>query len=108
MNSSSTSKRIFGYDLIKALAMFLVVFYHFNMLDFGFQPNTFYVPNINKLFQIFCAAGVPLFFMVNGALTINKKTSLKKVTTKIFRIFLIAVFWTLFLVFLLIRDGIFH
>lgn len=34
MSSSSAKKRVFGYDLLKALAMFMVVFYHLQMLDF--------------------------------------------------------------------------
>ncbi len=97
MSSVQTSKRIFGYDLIKALAMFMVVFYHFLMLDFSYQPGEFYIPNFNKVIQLICAASVPLFFMVNGTLTINNKITLNKVVNKVARLFLIAIFWTLVL-----------
>ncbi len=97
MNSTGTKKRVYGYDLLKALAMFMVVFYHFLMLDFSFEPGQLYVPNFNKIIQLICAAGVPLFFMVNGALTINNKITLNKVVVKVSRIFLIAIFWTLVL-----------
>lgn len=97
MSSSKINKRVFGYDLLKALAMFLVVFYHFLMLDFSFEPGVFYIPNFNKIIQLICAAGVPLFFMVNGALTINGKITFNKVVNKVPRLFLIAVFWTLVL-----------
>lgn len=95
MNSLQTVKRrVYGYDLLKALAMFMVVFYHFLMLDFSFEPGQFYIPNFNKIIQLICAAGVPLFFMVNGALTINNNITLKKVIIKVSRIVMIAVFWT--------------
>ena len=80
MNSLQTVKRrVYGYDLLKALAMFMVVFYHFLMLDFSFEPGQFYMPDFNKIIHLICAAGVPLFFMVNGALTINNNISIKKV-----------------------------
>lgn len=97
MNSPHTNNRVYGYDLLKALAMFMVVFYHFQMLNFSFEPNTFYFPNFNKIIQLICAAGIPLFFMVNGALTINNKTTFNKVIHKVSRLFLIAFFWTIIL-----------
>lgn len=97
MSSSRAKGRVFGYDLLKALAMFMVVFYHYLMLDFAFEPGEFYIPNFNKIFQLICAAGVPVFFMVNGALTINNKITYQKVINKVSRIFLIALFWSLVL-----------
>ena len=97
MSSLQTKERILGYDLLKALAMFLVVFYHFQMLDFAFTPGEFYIPNLNKIIQLICAAGVPLFFMVNGALTVHKKTTFKKVIIKVIRLLGIAIFWSLLL-----------
>ncbi len=97
MSSNTTNKRVFGWDLLKALAMFLVVFYHFGMLDFSYNADEFYFPNLNKIIQSLCVPGVPLFFMVNGALTINSKTSFKKVVNKVVRLIAVAVFWTLLL-----------
>ncbi len=97
MSSSSAIKRVFGYDLLKALAMFMVVFYHLQMLDFSFTPDVYYIPNFNKIIQLICAAGVPLFFMVNGALMIDKKMTLNKVVYKASKLFMIAIFWTLVL-----------
>jgi len=97
MSSSQANKRVFGYDLLKAIAMFMVVFYHYEMLDFGFVPDKFYIPNFNKIIQLICAAGIPVFFMVNGALTINNKITFKKVINKVSRLFFIAIFWSLVL-----------
>lgn len=97
MSSSSPQKRVFGYDLLKALAMFMVVFYHLQMLDFSFVSNVYYIPTFNKTIQLVCAAGIPLFFMVNGALTISNVISYKRVIHKISKLFFIAIFWTIIL-----------
>ncbi len=93
MNSLQANKRVFGYDLLKALAMFLVVFYHFEMLDFSFEEGEYYLPNLNKIVQLITAAGVPLFFMVNGALTVHRKTTFEKVIIKAAKLVFIAIFW---------------
>lgn len=90
-----SDKRIFGYDLIKALAMFLIVLYHLGSVDFGVVPEDgWYVPNLTKCFYSFCSAGVPLFFMVNGALQASKQMSLRKCIEKSLRLIFVAVFWT--------------
>ncbi|MBR4828367.1 MAG: acyltransferase family protein [Muribaculaceae bacterium] len=91
------TNRVFGYDLLKALAMLMVVFYHVEMLDFCFDSNSYFLPNINKCFQVLCAAGVPLFFMVNGVFTVRKTTTINKLMIRIGRLFFIAVIWTVFL-----------
>lgn len=87
--------RIFGYDLIKALAMFFIVLYHFNSVDFGIVPEDgWYFPNVTKFFYAFCSAGVPLFFMVNGALLSLKHMKLKKCFEKSIRLLFVAIIWT--------------
>ena len=42
-------ERIWGLDLLKVIASFLVTFYHFQYIDYGFIPGEFYIPNINRL-----------------------------------------------------------
>ena len=90
--------RIFGYDLIKTIAIFLVVYYHLGGIDFGtIQTEGFYLPNINKLLSVFCAAGVPLFFMVNGALMTPKNLSLEQTIARSFHLLFILFFWKVIL-----------
>lgn len=63
-------KRIVGFDLLKCIAIFSVVVYHFGCVDFGrYSPYDGYTPNITKIFYELFACSVPLFFIVNGALT---------------------------------------
>lgn len=88
-------KRIFAYDALKVLAAFLVVFYHTGMLDLGYREGVYYYPNITQLVALFTACGVPLFFMVNGALTVRRDYDLKKSMVKALRCVFIGYFWGL-------------
>ena len=99
-----TKERIFGYDLIKTLAIFLVVSYHVGGLDYGtVEPDKYYLPNFNKILSFFYAAGVPLFFMVNGALTIPRHYSFKHLLIKACRLVLLYVLGKFILEYLLCR-----
>ena len=86
-------KRIFGYDALKALAAFFVVLYHVDMVDLGYREGVYYYPTLVQLLWLFCACGVPLFFMVNGALTVKRQYGFKKSVIKAGRLVLIGVFW---------------
>ena len=66
-------ERIVGYDVLKTLAIFGVVLYHFGRVNFGtFNAAGVYYPNVTKVFYELLACSVPLFFMVNGALLADK------------------------------------
>lgn len=95
MHSSEVTvgKRNFGYDALKALAAFFVVLYHVGMVDKGYREGVYYFPTLVQLLWLFCACGVPLFFMVNGALTISRHYDFKKTITKAGRLLFIGVFW---------------
>lgn len=99
MHSSekTVGKRIFGYDALKALAAFFVVLYHVDMVDKGYREGVYYYPTLVQLLWLFCGCGVPLFFMVNGALTVNRHYDFKKTITKAGRLLLIGVFWGVFM-----------
>ena len=86
-------ERIFAYDALKALAMFLVVFYHVGMLDLGYQEGVYYYPNLTQLIALFPAISVPLFFMVNGALTVRRDYGMKKTAVKAAHCVFIGYFW---------------
>lgn len=88
-----SKERIFGYDALKALAAFFVVLYHVGMVDLGYREGEFYYPTLVQLLWLFCACGVPLFFMVNGALTVNRNYDLKKSATKAGRLVFAGAFW---------------
>lgn len=56
--------RIQSFDFLKAIAMFLVVFCHYTTLSESFMCNAG---------MTLCFIGVPIFFMVNGALLFSKR-----------------------------------
>lgn len=84
-------------DIIKIIAMAMVVYYHvcFYKQDFGYEPGSdVYLPNMARMVMSLCCAGVPLFFMCSGYCNAGKSWKgwwavLKKVGT----IAILAVFW---------------
>lgn len=90
------NQRVFGYDLIKALAMLMVVFYHIANIDLGecMHQGDFSF-TLSKFLYGLLAAGVPLFFMVNGAVSANREQTLHWSLTKFFRLLWVAFFWTI-------------
>ncbi len=81
-------------DVLKVLAMFFVVFYH----SFGeliiLQNNSTISQNIYYLFCSFITICVPIFFMVNGAILLNKPLDIKKHYFKTFKTFILVYFWS--------------
>lgn len=99
--------RIFGYDLIKTIAIFLIVFYHLGGVDYGeVIPGEYYLPNLAKFFSAFIAASVPLFLMVNGALIIPRKWTFHQAAIHSARLIFLYIFCKLLLQELLCK-GIF-
>lgn len=79
-----TPKRDFALDAMKALAIFLVCQTHYALYNRS---------AIDNLFGIVSCMGVPLFFMVNGALLLNKNMDLRKHMKKTYRIAYMSVIW---------------
>ena len=62
----NSQNRIFGYDLIKTIAIFMIVFYHLGGIDIGtIESGKYFLPNFNQFVLSICAASVPLFLMVH-------------------------------------------
>lgn len=78
-------ERFYSFDLLKFIAIVLVVCYHSFCLGQGAVYDVCF-----PLFSL----GVPLFFIVNGALLFNKALDTKKHYKKIVRIVLLTVIWT--------------
>lgn len=95
-------ERDYSLDLIKTVAIFLVVFYHVGGFNYGeITSNDYYLPNIAKFCSAFCAAGVPLFFMVHGALVLPRKLSLIQCVKKSAKLIIIYISSIFFLQYLL-------
>lgn len=95
MNQNVKNKptRNYGYDLIKVVSIIFICFYHYNYLEFDIVNN-------NKITYVFSYAifslascAVPLFFMVHGAILLNKDYDLKSHIYKTIRIVILTVIW---------------
>jgi len=68
MNTEQNGQRAVGLDLLKALAITLVVFLHNAQLNPGSV--------IDNAFMMLCTSAVPVFFMVTGAIQLNRTGSI--------------------------------
>lgn len=85
-------KRHFGLDLLKTVAIFFVILYH----GMAFETNVYVgsAANYAKYFLQSClSCCVPLFFLINGALELNRPFCLKKHIRKMIKLILLVVFW---------------
>lgn len=86
------TKRDFSLDFLKALAIFLVCQTHY----MHYKDN-----GLNNFVAIASCMGVPLFFMVNGALLMNKPLDIERHYKKTLRIFVLCIMWKIISVILM-------
>ena len=85
--------RFLYFDLIKTIAIFLVCLYHSHTLNLDYLMSPTTRIYMNNFIISFASMGVPLFFLVNGALMLSSKLTLKKHIKKITKIIIISVVW---------------
>ena len=94
----SEDKRVDGIDLLKAIAIMMVVTLHIPLWQTDFITH----PGFSCLLQYalrLVSEGVPIFVMVNGFLLFRKETfSLKKHIKKMIRILVVFIIWAFILV----------
>ena len=81
---SKKPMRFLHMDILRVLAIFLVVFNHTAERGYTLFANStdsiLYFPYM--MFSVFCKIAVPIFFMISGALLLPKDESLKQLFTK--------------------------
>ena len=93
-------KRIDSFDILKTIAIFLVVFCHYTVLSDTVAEN---------FAMTICFIGVPIFFMVNGALLMRKSFDLKQHLLKTFSVYTVATIWRiLYLIINVIKNDTFE
>lgn len=78
-------EREIGVDILKSLACFLVV-----VLHTAYSTSSI----VTEIFYYFGVVAIPIFFTVNGYLMLKKKLSLKYILTKIAKLLIFTMFWT--------------
>lgn len=98
MNKTNESpKRIYSFDLIRVIAALAVVMIHLSVSFVSEYPDDTIEFTLGNIFDSLSRIGVPLFFMVSGALMLNEKKTvticsiLKK---NVLNIFLLLVIWS--------------
>jgi len=87
-------QRIDYIDLLKALAIYLVIIYHFNKIPINIIECDNYWNYFNLYLSSIFSICVPVFFFVNGLLLLNKKEiNMKKHIMKIINIAILTVLW---------------
>ena len=98
MNKSENlgkSKRIFYYDVLRAIAIIGIVFCHVSVFFVTRDINSQNL-YISAFFDCFREFSIPIFVMLSGALLIGKKDTLTKFFKKrLSRLFIPFLFWVL-------------
>lgn len=84
-------------DLLKAMAVFFVIIYHYNNLAISYY---------NYFFESILSTCVPIFFFANGAMVLNREFNLKKHILKLITIVILTIIWGVItlLILMLIRN----
>lgn len=80
-------------DLLKAIAIFFVVLYHFNSIPTDLLKHLTASQLVNYWFKALLSCCVPVFFFVNGALLLNKPLDVKKHYLKTLKIIPLCFLW---------------
>lgn len=100
-NIYSNKKRVFYFDVLRAVAILCVILCHTTRM---YSPYTFDTIKhaIPPLINVIGLVGVPLFFMLSGALLLNRDYDLKDFFKKRFtRILYPAIFWIIITILLI-------
>ncbi|WP_249369731.1 acyltransferase [Acaryochloris marina] len=87
--------RVYYFDALKTISICLVCIYHYNALNLDIINNPGLGVYINYLFYGLSSMAVPLFFMVNGALLLNRPYQLKKHIRKTIYLYVLLNLWSL-------------
>lgn len=95
-------KRTVYFDLIKVLAITMVCFYHVNGLQKNILDSLEVSTFLNYLLISSLSMCVPLFFMVNGALLLNRPLNLQRHARKTIKLLFITYAWAVIVLLILI------
>ena len=89
----SNKKRYYSLDFIKTLAIFLVCFYHFSTMNINILEDGSLTSYITYYIYGFSSICVPLFFMVNGSLMLNKGYKFNEHVKRLINLIILIFLW---------------
>ena len=87
-------EREYSFDILRVIAMIMVIVIHVSNVytrSFNFIDSTSYL--IALIFNTISRVSVPIFFMISGALLLDRKFELKKYKKRVLKILLLIVVW---------------
>ncbi len=87
-------EREYSFDVLRVIAMIMVITIHVSNVytrSFNFIDTNSYL--VSLIFNTISRVSVPIFFMISGALLLDRNFDFKKYRKRIFRIILLIVVW---------------
>ena len=91
-----SQKREYAFDALRVIAMIMVVVIHVANVytrSFSSISSSSYV--VSLIFSTFSRVSVPIFFMISGALLLDRKFDTKKYLKRIKKFILLIIVWDL-------------
>lgn len=95
INEMKSKAREVSIDLLKCIAMLLVIIYHSTLYSSDILSEPTYASYVRYLFKTILSPCVPLFFFANGYLLLNKELNLKKHVHKTLHLVILCIVWGL-------------
>ena len=98
-------------ELIRIIAVFFVIFNHTGTMGYflfaSYEPRSIQYW-IYLFISVFCKISVPLFFMITGALMLNRKEESLRYLWKhrVLHICCILIIWSFFYYMVLVKEGV--
>lgn len=93
MTPAITKPRSHYLDTLKVGAIFLVCFYHAALLDLDVIAHHTAPVYAHFFLEAFASVAIPLFFMVNGALLLNRDLNLRRHLGKTVSLYFLIFIW---------------
>ena len=87
-------EREYSFDVLRVIAMIMVIIIHVSNVytrSFNFIDTNSYL--VSLIFNTISRVSVPIFFMISGALLLDRKFNFKKYKKRVLKILLLIVVW---------------
>jgi len=87
-------EREYSFDVLRVIAMIMVIIIHVSNVytrSFNFIDTNSYL--VSLIFNTISRVSVPIFFMISGALLLDRKFDFKKYKKRVLKILLLIVVW---------------
>ena len=96
-NVNVLKKRNICYDIMRLIAIFMVLYNHRILYSFFLDTNNSFVKIVLQILAVFSRCGPPLFFMISGALLLGKKEKVIDIIKhRVIRIFVVMFVITIY------------